>query len=256
MAAERAVHPEPISNSRRERLMQRPKKVRAVARRAMSVGAAVVVLAAIVPSAPAALIVPGLYQLHNHPDGEAGPPGYGLRLDELIDVSGAHDVFTFDFDHELAAMFLDYDGSSIHIFGTAFGGLDIGNGYDPAYSGLLTFDFTFGAVAGVPGDDDLHVVTPNFTNSGLAAMAGANAVQRALYDYAGDFGFTFRFGDEDDDLGHRGFAGISGWGWMTYSPDGPHVEGVDWLFTATLVPSPSALALFAIAARGRRRRRA
>ena len=54
----------------------------------------------------ASLIVEGLYQLHNHPDGNQASPFYGLRLDELFQVTPGHDVFTFDFDHPDAAVVL------------------------------------------------------------------------------------------------------------------------------------------------------
>ena len=77
-----------------------------------------------------ALGAPGIYALRNHPDNHLTPPEYGMRLDELFDVNPATlDVFSFDFEADGAAMFLEYDGSSIHIFGTAFGGLDIGQGH-------------------------------------------------------------------------------------------------------------------------------
>jgi hypothetical protein len=62
------------------------------------------------------------------------------------------------------------------------------------------------------------------------------------------------------DLGHRGFNGISGWGWLSYVADDgtvlPHVYAADWLFTAELIPAPGAIALMGmgglLAARRRR----
>ena len=39
------------------------------------------------------------YKLNDHPDGTAQPPGYGLRLDELVDITPrAKDIFTFSFN--------------------------------------------------------------------------------------------------------------------------------------------------------------
>ncbi len=94
--------------------------------------------------AQAAIINYGTYQLHNHPDGNQRPPFYGLRLDELYNATGGHDVFTWDFDHDdgvnQSAMFLTYEptmrGERIRIFGTSWGGRDGGVAYDGVYDGL------------------------------------------------------------------------------------------------------------------------
>lgn len=183
-----------------------------------------------------------LFELGNHPDGNSANPYYGLRLDELIDASAGHDIFTFDFEDPQSAMYADLSGSTLHIYGQAFGGWDTGGAYDGTLSGLAQIDFTYTNVASVPGDDDLYV--PTAGNSGSITLDfGPNAGQPiALVDYAGNFGFTFRWGDENDDLGHRGFNGISGWGWLNHSGE-PHVAASDWLFTATEVPEPSTYAL-------------
>ncbi len=54
-------------------------------------------------------------------------------------------------------------------------------------------------------------------------------------------GFSFRLGDEDNDAGHRGFDGVSGWGWLTHGSGG-HVESSDWLFTVgEEIPEPATL---------------
>jgi len=37
---------------------------------------------------------------------------------------------------------------------------------------------------------------------------------------AGGNPFSLRLGDEDDDLGHRDFPGISGWGWLEFRKSG------------------------------------
>ncbi|MCA9296606.1 MAG: hypothetical protein KC983_08810, partial [Phycisphaerales bacterium] len=179
-----------------------------------------------------ALGAPGIYALRNHPDNHLTPPEYGMRLDELFDVNPATlDVFSFDFEADGAAMFLEYDGSSIHIFGTAFGGLDIGNVYDPAFSSFVEIDFTYSDVQVVPGDDDLYVVTPSGSDSGTVTWLDTNEVFN-IVSQSIPAGFTFRFGNEDDDLGHRGFDGLSGWGWVRL-PNPTHLLVVqDWLFTA------------------------
>jgi MYXO-CTERM domain-containing protein len=216
-----------------------------------------------VAEAPAEILIlePGLYQLHNHPDGGARPPLYGLRLDELIDVTGDDDHFTFSFDDDGAEMFLELRAdSSIHIFGTVFGGLDIGDTYDPALSGLWDITFTYDTSKPVTDDDDLFVNPPQDPNTGtITPQFGPDAgIPVDLFDYPGENPFTFRLGDEDDDLGHRGFDGISGWGWLTYGAPDIHVSASDWLFTVdpTPVPGPAAAAVLLIGlAAGCRRRR-
>lgn len=209
-------------------------------------------------AAQGAVIQQGLYKLGNHPDGNAQPPQYGARLDELWDVTAGHDIFTFDFDDDAgdpndngAAMFLFYDGASIHIYGQAHGGRDTGGGYaNDAYLGLYTFDFTYNlGVQLVPGDDDLMVDPPlNQYNYGtvLTPLGTTAWLRDGHYEGAQ---LDFRFGDEDDDDGHRGFAGLSGWGWLFHAFPGesylPYTADSDWLFTATLVPAPGSIALFA-----------
>jgi hypothetical protein len=207
----------------------------------------------------AALIQPGQFLLHNHPDGNAAPPGYGLRLDELFDVTDDHDKFTFDFDHPDAEVWLDYDGTVVHIYGIAFGGLDAGSTYasDPALTSLVELDFTYTTVELAEGDDDLIVRTPSFTNSGTITWLDTGEVID-LFDRASEEGFTFRFGDENDDEGHRDFSGISGWGWLDHHAAGTHVYSSDWIFTAERVPAPSSLLVVGaglLLARGRSRHR-
>ena len=74
-----------------------------------------------------------------------------------------------------------------------------------------------------------------------------------------DGGFTFRLGNEDNDAGHRGFAGISGWGWLVHHPETlGHIAASDFLFTAELlpnIPTPGAAGLLLAAGLGLRRRR-
>ncbi len=185
---------------------------------------------------PEVLGEPGVYRLRNHPDGNQAAPFYGLRLDELFDVTSGNDVFTFDFETPESDMRLIYDGVSIRIVGTAFGGRDIGAGYDPDYTSLIEVDFTYDLVGTADPDDDLIVTTPSMTNSGTVTWL-ATGETFVLSDKANDEGFTFRFGDEDDDMGHRGFPGLSGWGWLKF--DHPVDSGTrDFIFTAESICTP------------------
>lgn len=221
---------------------------------------AVVGLAALAGTASGAVIAPGTYQLHNHPDGNAQPPQYGMRLDELFNATGNHDIFTFDFNHASSDMRLDYNGSTIHIYGHSWGGRDTGSGYaNDVYRGVYGIDFTYtlGVTPNLGGDDDLGVVPPSMRNFGtITAPLVVGSGPITLADKDSD-GYTFRFGDENNDLGHRGFSGISGWGWLIHHfPNQPHVADSDWLFTAELIPAPGAVSVLAMGllAAGRRRR--
>src|SRR5262249_41160792 len=147
----------------------------------------------------------------------------------------AHDIFSFDFNNAQSNMTLTYTGSSIHISGVAFGGLAAGAGYDPAWSGLWNIDFTYNSVTDLsPADDDIVVTKFNSQTrigSGTGSITWMDGTHAPipLVDYAGSFTYTFRLGDEDNDLGHRGFDGISGWGWLNHGGF-PHIGASDWLF--------------------------
>jgi hypothetical protein len=224
------------------------------------------VAAALAPGAGAGSIADGLYQLHNHPDGSQLPPPYGLRLDELLNVTLQHDVFTFDFDHAQSGLYMDISAGTVHIYGTVFGGHDIGSSYSSTHSGLWEIDFTYNSVAAVSGDDDLWVTAGSPTSSGAIRFVGGNpdaligiSTTIGLEDYPGPFPFSFRLGDEDDDQGHRGFAGISGWGWLNHGGNS-HIPQGDWIFTAELIPLPPAAwmglaGVLSVAGAGRLRRR-
>jgi hypothetical protein len=163
---------------------------------------------------------PGMYRLGNHPDVSLDPPPYGLRIDNLIGFG----VFTFDFEAPGAEMFLLYDGSSIQIFGTAFGGKDIGNFYDPNLSSFVDISMTYTDVGSAGGDDDLVSLLSNPADSGSLIWLQTGQMF-TLMEKSGP-GFSFRFGNEDHDFGHRGFPGLSGWGWLQGSGTR------DWIFTA------------------------
>jgi hypothetical protein len=202
------------------------------------------VVLCVASAASASPIALGQYALRNHPDGSAGPPGYGLRLDELHDTTANHDIFTFDFNAVGSSLTMTITPTTIRIHGPVFGGRDngVGNTYaNDRFRGIYTIDFTYSrGVEAAPGDDDLWVNTDNRANTGTITTPRGEVIP--LVDER-DSGYSFRLGDEDDDQGHRGYQGISGWGWLTYGPPYNHVNYSDWLFTATLIPAPGAAAL-------------
>lgn len=82
-------------------------------------------------------------------------------------------------------------------------------------------------------------------------------------DKQGGNPFSLRLGDEDDDLGHRDFPGISGWGWLKFRKSGttdPFVDvpgPQDFLFIARRIPAPGTaiLLMLGLARLGTRRRK-
>ncbi|ARN73271.1 hypothetical protein [Oceanicoccus sagamiensis] len=203
-------------------------------------------------SVNAQAIAVGSYNLYNHPDGSENPPAYGLRLDGLLSGNSSEE-YTFDFNHQDSAMTLSYDGSTIVIDGTAFGGEDAGSSYVAGTTAVWTihFEYEVGISSSANGGVDDLIVNANGANFGSIS---SNLGTIELSDKASS-GTSFRFGDKSGN-GHRGFDGISGWGWLMHGSDclgGTDCENIqysDWLFTAsattpvTAVPVPGALWLF------------
>lgn len=210
----------------------------------------------------------GTYELGNHPDGGKAEPFYGLRLDKLVGGSG---VWTFDFDHDQSAMYLNYDSNGINIFGSVYGGKDIGSGYDDSTTALWKIDFFYSANGSGTSISE-HAngglvdtkIFSNHENRGtitnltpifdLAANSTFDLRDHGKEKIGPDLGLALQLGDEGGS-GHRKFRGISGWGWLdhrAYSdsdwPDStraPSDNGCcsDWLFTAQKVPEPGSLSL-------------
>lgn len=217
-----------------------------------AITASTLAIALVPTSAQAFNLANGMYKLSNHPDGSAASPYYGLRLDGLLNRN-QNDEFTFDFDHSASNMKMSIQNDEVRIFGTTFGGRDIGSTYDPNESGKWDIDFTYKNVIGLNNDDDL-IVKAFDSNSKLGFSRGTITQQYGannsfdLADYAGKHNYTFRLGDGLNNNGHRGYDGISGWGWLNHAPENDlnnylntHLYASDWLFTATPVPTPALL---------------
>lgn len=199
-------------------------------------------LAAVV-AAPASAAVT-TYTLFNHSAGNAQPPPYGLRIDDLIDDGD----YTFDFEYtdgtETALMKLDYDDTAmtVHIYGRAYGGKDTGSGYDATQQGWINVDFTYTTnviqadnAAGDPGND-IYVTAESPLNAGTLELDGwGGNVTFDLMDKQGDNDHSFRF---DNDFDPRDAAAAanpmiqSATGWVDI-PGVPLNGGSrDWLFFA------------------------
>ena len=103
-------------------------------------------------AASAATLLPGTYRLANHPDGNAQPPQYGLRLDNLFGGAPAGSIFTFDFNDSKSNVNMTVDdvNHKIRIWGQAFGGRDIGSAYaNDQYRGVYTFEFNYSISVGL-----------------------------------------------------------------------------------------------------------
>ena len=203
--------------------------------------AAAAVAAVTLLAAPAQALTSGTWQLHNHPDGNAAQPLYGLRLDELL----GDGIYTFDFDATAqgAAMFMDYDGATVVIYGTAWGGLDSGDSYDSPALWDIYMSYDVAGTSANGGSDDVYANA----GGGFISLT-SDELTFNLVAYSGMSDHAFYLGDENGD-GHRGYDGVSGWGWVNYYLDGDdpdvHVASSDFLFTVSPVPVPPALWLFA-----------
>lgn len=186
-------------------------------------------------------IVEGVtYQLGNHPDGNAADPLYGLRLDGLLTGDTA-DIYTFNFEIMGASMMMRLDGTDLHIWGTAFGGLDEGDAY-AADATLWDIDFLY------TGLGDCLIGTGNCSSSGEGTIGSDMFGSFDLTAVSGDHTYAFQANTD-----HRGFDGLSGWGWVNHCPSegndsdggscGTHLYASDWLFTASAVPEPGTLLL-------------
>lgn len=179
------------------------------------------------------------FQLCNHPGGNASPPPYGLRLDGLL-TGNPRDIYTFDFEYKGAEVFLDYTSTGeIHIYGKAFGGQKEGKNYKQGTTDYWDIDFTYKVVG--HKNNDAYVTEKAYGTYKIGMGKGTIKSKKFksfdLVDYFGDHEYSFRFGDDTE---HRGYKGISGWGWLNHSHSGAkdriynHLNHSDWLFVAKI----------------------
>jgi len=110
---------------------------------------------------------------------------------------------------------------------------------------LWTIDYSYLAETFVDTGDGVKV--ENTSDGSGSANKGTITSDLGTWDMVDvgndSFGYTFQF-----DTGHRGFSGMSGWGWLNhcesstnaYGGDdrdcGGHIYSSDWLFTAEKIP--------------------
>jgi len=199
----------------------------------------VVGLGLCVGSAHAATVVLHQFDLFDHPSGGVNPQAYGLRLDGF----GGESPVTFSFQDGIGnstvrLKVIDVDGVlKIRIQGSMTGN-SATSGTD---FGTFALNITYDVADVGNGWDDQVTVDGGFigdlTGDGVTVDSPlADGESQSLYSLTDGSG-TFRFLED----GHR-IAGDSdtwvGRGWV--SPDGLRGFTNDFLFTANIVPLPSA----------------
>jgi len=163
---------------------------------------------------------PGLYRLHNHRDGRSAPPFYGLRLDGL-QTGDADDVFSFDFDAPGAAVFLELEPTGARIFGTAYGGEDLGHRCETPEPWDL--EMRYALVESPDTAGRLESTGSPGSNVGTLRRRSDGRVL-LLEDFGGPPSFVI-------DRGHRTPSDVfSGWGWLKYGGADDYLPDSDWLF--------------------------
>lgn len=200
-------------------------------------------LAATTMAASAGGLLIGEFKLGDHPDGNQNPPPYGLRLDNVMGPG----VSTFSIgyhDNTVLSVYDDGGTISINIQGTLFGGLiDNSGGYVSAAD--YTIDFTYSLNVSDEGNG-WEVNTFDSANAGsLVNMTTLEST--TLYGKDNAEGLVFSFLAD----GHRLSGDNSSWvgrGWVTDKSDGEAAGSgsQDWLFTASTIPAPGALALLGL----------
>ncbi len=208
------------------------------------------VLCALAATANATPVI-STFSLDNHPDGNAAPPAYGLRMDGMM---GAITVFSF-IDVQLTVTDNTMNGGDISM----------------SISGLVEGGEVVG---GVFADPELYNLNFNYIsnveefNGGWRVLGVNNALNTgSITPINGDAEDVFPVVDNDNNAfifapdGHRLDNDNTSWvgqGWLTTNQNGQDSPGTqDWLFTGTLIPAPGSAALLALGgiAAARRRQR-
>lgn len=196
--------------------------------------------------ATAGVSVVAEFAIHDHPNGGLFPPPYALRLDDIFgDYQATYSAATFS-DATLTVL---QDGSGafmIDIAGTFHGGEDNGAAWLNPYDVSVSMRYDANVVATADGWQVNGFTT---LNSGTFTRLDTNDSvtlygMESMNANDGPLGSTFVFAAD----GWRIAGDDTTWvgrGWLTSNDDGSAVSAraQDWFFTATVIPSPSAMAL-------------
>ncbi len=181
------------------------------------------------------------FAMYNHPDGNAAPPFYGLRVDNMF---GNGRINTFSIDHvgdSLLTVHEDGEDISIHMEGTLFGGGDGGDAHVNPELYTYTFDFTDGVEK--TGEGWIVVGTPEVNGGTLTRVSDGAEFEFSTKANGDDVAFIF----EAD--GHRISGDSDSWvgrGWVQSDTNPRSQSTQDWLFRAEVVPAPGTIALGAM----------
>ncbi|MCA9304754.1 MAG: PEP-CTERM sorting domain-containing protein [Phycisphaerales bacterium] len=183
------------------------------------------------------------FALHDHPDGNAAPPFYGLRLDNMFG-SGIGSLSMDHYDNTRLFVYEDNGSYSMNITGMLYGGLVVNNAYVDPHDFQIDFWYHLNV-----SDTGNGWVVDGFTtgNTGTMTDLDNNSVY-TLFGKANDQDRVFEFLADGFRLDNDTTSWV-GRGWLTPNSDGSnHLGGSqDWLFTATAVPAPTSAALLGLA---------
>ena len=208
---------------------------------------------AVMVSASVASAGTSFFSLSDHPDGNANPPGYGLRFDGLFageaGANGGVTTFSMNtFGNTILSVATAGMSTTISITGTLYGGEDTGASYG---FGEGSYELSMTYTVNVNAQGTGWVVSgPNAGNAGtLTALSGD--VAGNVYDLR-DFGTpSFLFLQDEHRLGGHDEAGDGFWvgrGWLA-DASGDRGLTRDFLFLGEainrppLVPLPAPVAL-------------
>lgn len=212
--------------------------------------AGIAAAAFIVSSANAASVVT-TYRLFDHPDGNAAPPPYGIRLDNIFGAGTGTTTFSFN---TAAGVFMTVTdntsmggGLSINIAGEVFGGIDAGVGVNATDAGTGTYALDFTYNTNTVSESTGYIVNPpSATNGGTLTAINVNGEEAGfqfnIFEEPGT-GNPFKFLQDDHRLsGHPQFGQgyFVGRGWISFT-QGQSTSGTqDFLFIGQIVPLPGA----------------
>lgn len=194
-------------------------------------------LIALVAGAPASAAADTIrFALADHPRGEAQPPTYGLRLDDLFGPSTLPTTFSFNQGGAGVLMDVDTDSKAIHIFGTVFGGIDTGKNY----LAPELFDLDMLYKFGVAGNEDDGWSVAGLGNTG-SLVRQSDGERWDLVTILNQAGLAFEFFPDRFRLRSDDLIGVEwvGRGWLDTATDPRPTEVRDFLFVATVVPLPA-----------------